>query len=80
MAMRDRKEKISMAYIKIGPRKQTDQGGILTMPLRQNVSWPTDKTWQLTTCPSCGRECWDRPLPEGFPEDFFPESFVPCVH
>ena len=57
--------------MKIGPRKQTDQGGILTMPLRQNVSWPTDKTWQLATCPSCGRECWDRPLPEGFPEDFF---------
>lgn len=57
--------------MKIGPRKQTDQGGILMMPLRQNVSWPTDKTWQLTTCPSCGRECWDRPLPEGFPEDFF---------
>lgn len=57
--------------MKIGPRKQMDKGGILTMPLRRNVPWPTDKTWKLTACPSCGRECWDRPLPEGFSEDSF---------
>ena len=57
--------------VKIEPRKITDRGGYLMMPLRQNVPNPADDAWSLTTCPKCGRECWERPLPEGFTEEMF---------
>lgn len=56
---------------KIEPRKPNDKGGYLCMPLRQNVPHPTDKTWRLTVCSECGRECWDRPLPDGFKKEMF---------
>lgn len=57
--------------LRITPRKPTDRGGYLTMPLVSNVPRPSDKTWKKTTCPVCGKECWDRPLPEGFIEEMF---------
>lgn len=37
---------------------QHGDGGILTMPLRDNVPEPPTDDWQLTTCPVCGAECW----------------------
>lgn len=40
------------------------------MPLKQNVPVGR-KAWMLTRCPKCGRECWDRPLPEGYTLDMF---------
>jgi len=61
----------SEGMIEIKPRKRSDRGGWLAMPLVENVPRPSDKTWKKTTCPDCGRECWDRPLPEGFTEDMF---------
>ena len=36
---------------------QHGDGGILTMPLRDNVPEPPTDDWQLTTCPVCGAEC-----------------------
>ena len=57
--------------IKLSPRRQSDRSGYLCMPLRQNVPRPTDKTWKPATCPECGCECWDRPLPEGFTVEMF---------
>lgn len=57
--------------LRITPRKPTDRGGYLTMPLVSNVPRPSDKTWKKTTCPVCGKECWDRPLPKGFIEEMF---------
>lgn len=49
--------------IKIGPRKNTDRGGYICMPLAENV--PEGRPdWRLTTCPECGRECWYRPAAE----------------
>ena len=33
---------------------QPGDGGILTMPLRDNVPEPPTDDWQLTTCPVCG--------------------------
>lgn len=50
--------------IVLSPRKRTDVGGYLTMPLKKNVPEPNDKSWTLTTCPVCGRECWERPIPD----------------
>lgn len=37
---------------------QPGDGGILTMPLRDNVPKPPTDDWKLTTCPVCGAECW----------------------
>lgn len=37
---------------------QPGDGGILTMPLRDNVPEPPTDDWQLTACPVCGAECW----------------------
>ena len=55
----------------IKPEKRSGGFGWLTMPLVENVPRPSDKTWKKTVCPGCGRECWDRTLPEGFSEDMF---------
>lgn len=41
----------------ITPHEAGD-GGILAMPLRDNVPEPAADDWQLTTCPICGEECW----------------------
>lgn len=31
------------------------------MPMKKNI--PEGKPgWKLTTCPKCGRECWETPL------------------
>ena len=57
--------------VKIQPRKQSDGGGYIMMPMRINVNDPVDKSWKLVRCPVCGCECWDRPLPEGDAEDMF---------
>ena len=57
--------------MKITPRKPRDRGGYLAMPLVSNVPRPSDKTWKKTICPICGKECWDRPLPDSFIEEMF---------
>ena len=57
--------------VKMEPRKMSDRGRWLMMPLRVNVPDPGDGTWQLSSCPECGRECWSRQLPEGFTEEMF---------
>lgn len=57
--------------MRIEPRKTTDRGGYIMMPLKKNVPRPTDKTWVVVNCPECGCECWDRPLPEGITEGMF---------
>lgn len=57
--------------IKIEPRKTTDRGGYLMLPLIKNIPYPANDTWKKSTCPKCGSECWDRQLPPGFTEDMF---------
>lgn len=49
---------------RIEPRKKTDRHGYLCMPLKENVPYPKNKSWKLTTCKGCGRECWDKPYPK----------------
>ena len=44
--------------VTITPHKVGD-GGILALPLRENVPKPKDESWKLTTCPICGAECWE---------------------
>ncbi len=47
--------------VKIWPRTAADRGGIACMPMRKNIPEGRDD-WNLTTCPSCGRECWEIPM------------------
>ena len=57
--------------ITVWPRGKKEKGGILMMPLKKNVPQPKDPEWKLTTCPACGRECWERPLPAPFKQSDF---------
>lgn len=57
----EEKAEVNMMELKIRPRSVNDRGGVTCMPLRRNV--PEGHTdWKLTTCPNCGRECWEMPL------------------
>lgn len=47
--------------VNIWPRKPSDQGGYVCMPLQSNVPQGRDD-WTLTTCPECGAKCWRLPL------------------
>lgn len=58
--------------IRIEPRKTTDRGGCIVMPLVENLPYPkAGGSWKRANCPKCGAECWDRELPTGFTENMF---------
>lgn len=43
------------------PRKSTDKGGILCLPLDENLNGDVQAKhpdWQPMSCPHCGRKCW----------------------
>lgn len=42
------------------PRKRTDAGGYLCMPLVCNLP-NGDKGWEKINCPVCGEPCWKQP-------------------
>ncbi len=46
--------------MKIEPRKETDRGGYLCMPLFNNVPEGREG-WEKIHCPICGKMCWKRP-------------------
>ena len=50
-----------VAEIDLGPRKDTDRGRILCLPLDENLNGDTKKKhpdWEAMDCPHCGRKCW----------------------
>lgn len=50
--------------MKIEPRKQSDRGGWLCMPLVSSA--PEGKEgWEKVQCPVCGELCWKRPEDTG---------------
>jgi hypothetical protein len=57
--------------MKIAPRRPGDRGGIICMPLKENVLLPLSSDWKITTCPECGSKCWEMPLPDGYTDDMF---------
>lgn len=52
---------------------------IAMMPLRQNVPNPSSESWQLTTCPECGRECWRMGENADLIEQFCPGTRFLCT-
>lgn len=57
----DTREKLLAHGIDLSPRKDTDRGGILCLPLDENLNGDTEKKhpdWEPMNCPHCGRKCW----------------------
>lgn len=57
----DTREKLLAHGIDLTPRKTTDKGGILCLPLDENLNGDVQAKhpdWQPMSCPHCGRKCW----------------------
>lgn len=57
----DAREKLLAHGIDLTPRKDTDKGGILCLPLDKNLNGDTQAKhpdWQPVECPCCGQKCW----------------------
>ena len=52
--------------ITLEPRKSTDKGGILLLPLKKNLknAEQNHPDWKLIKCPKCGRPCFKFPEAE----------------
>lgn len=58
------REKLRAFGIDISPRKSSDRGGILCLPLDKNLNGDTQgkhADWKPMQCPNCGRKCWKPP-------------------
>lgn len=60
----DAREKLLAAGIDLSPRKDTDRGGILCLPMEKNLNGDVQgkhPDWEKVKCPKCGRKCWKTP-------------------
>ena len=60
----DAREKLLAHGIDLTPRKETDRGGILCLPMEKNLNGDVKAKhpdWELIKCPNCGRGCWKTP-------------------
>lgn len=60
----DAREKLISAGFDLTPRKSTDEGGILCLPMEKNLKGDIKAKhpdWELIECPHCGRKCWKTP-------------------
>lgn len=60
----DTREKLRAHGIDLTPRKSTDRGGILCLPMEKNLNGDVKAKhpdWELIECPHCGRGCWKTP-------------------
>ena len=68
----DTREKLIAGGFKLTPRKRTDKGGILCMPLDKNLNGDVQAKhpdWEPVNCPGCGLKCWKPPIPGKMHED-----------
>lgn len=59
--MDDTREKLLAHGIDLRPRKDSDKGGILCLPLDKNLNGDVQAKhpdWKPMSCPTCGRKCW----------------------
>ena len=57
----DARERLLAHGIDLSPRKSTDKGGILCLPMEKNLNGnikAKHPDWELIKCPHCGRGCW----------------------
>lgn len=57
----DARERMIAHGIDLSPRKETDRGGFLCLPMKKNLNGDIKAKhpdWTLIKCPHCGRECW----------------------
>lgn len=57
----DTRERLLAKGIDLTPRKDTDKGGILCLPMEKNLNGDIKAKhpdWELMECPLCGRGCW----------------------
>lgn len=55
------RQKMIAAGFDLSPRRKTDKGGILCLPLDENLNGDTQAKhpdWEPINCPLCGRKCW----------------------
>ena len=67
----DAREKLLAHVIELRPRKDSDKGGILCLPLDKNLNGDTKANhpdWQLIECPACGQKCWKMPAADKLKE------------
>ena len=60
----DTREKLREKGFDLTPRKYTDKGGILCLPLDKNLNGDVQAKhpdWVPIACPNCGRKCWKMP-------------------
>lgn len=58
------REELRARGFNLTPRKYSDKGGILCLPLDKNLNGDTKKKhpdWELIDCPLCGKKCWKMP-------------------
>ena len=63
----DTREKLRKFGIDLTPRKDGEKGGILCLPLDENLNGDTKAKhpdWEPIDCPNCGRKCWKAPEAE----------------
>lgn len=60
----DNREQLRAHGFDLTPRKQTDRGGIICLPLDKNLNGDVQAKhpdWKPVECPTCGRKCWKHP-------------------
>ena len=60
-------------------QKGRPSGIYLAMPLKKNVPVANDAGWDLTNCPECGQDCWQRPVPGWLQEILAAEICTECA-
>lgn len=58
------REQLRAHGFNLTPRKQTDRGGIICLPLDKNLNGDVQAKhpdWKPVECPTCGRKCWKHP-------------------
>lgn len=65
------REELRARGFDLTPRKYSDKGGILCLPLDKNLNGDTKKKhpdWELIDCPLCGQKCWKMPAADKLKE------------
>lgn len=63
----DARERLIASGFNLSPRRSTDAGGVLCLPMEKNLKGDIKAKhpdWELIQCPHCGRNCWKTPEAE----------------